>query len=93
MVLKGFKLSEDDELPDEQDPGQSAYPDNKCPDIAMLERMSRHCHAENVEYAEYEEYVFLRSLDPWAYFCPGKNMQNMQNILFNMHILFILHMC
>ena len=25
------------ELPDEQDPGQSAYEDNECPGIAMLE--------------------------------------------------------
>jgi hypothetical protein len=36
MVLKGFELSDDDELPDKQDPGQSVYADNKCPDIAML---------------------------------------------------------
>jgi hypothetical protein len=36
-VLKGFELSDDDELPDEEDPGQSAYADNECPDIAMLE--------------------------------------------------------
>ena len=35
--MKGFELSDDDELPDEQDPGQSAYEDNECPDIAMLE--------------------------------------------------------
>jgi hypothetical protein len=35
--LKGFELSDDDELPEEQDPGQSAYEDNECPDIAMLE--------------------------------------------------------
>jgi hypothetical protein len=37
MVLKGFELSDDDELPDEQDPGQSAYEDNEYSDIAMLE--------------------------------------------------------
>jgi hypothetical protein len=42
MVLKGFELSDDDELPhdSEQDPGQSA--DNECPDspdIAMLEQV------------------------------------------------------
>ena len=37
MALKGFELSDDDELPDEQDPGQSANKDNECPDIAMLE--------------------------------------------------------
>jgi hypothetical protein len=37
MVFKVFELSDDDELPDEQDPGQSADEDNECPDIAMLE--------------------------------------------------------
>jgi hypothetical protein len=37
MILKGFELSDDDELPDEKDPGQSAHADNECPDIAMLE--------------------------------------------------------
>ncbi len=37
MVLKGFELSDDNELPDEQDQGQSAYADNQSPDIAMLE--------------------------------------------------------
>jgi hypothetical protein len=37
MVLKGFELSDDNEMPDGQDPGQSAYKDNECPDIAMLE--------------------------------------------------------
>jgi hypothetical protein len=35
--LKGFELSDDDELPDEQDPDQSAYADNECRDITMLE--------------------------------------------------------
>jgi hypothetical protein len=30
MVLTGFELSDDEELPDEQDPGQSAYEDNEC---------------------------------------------------------------
>ncbi len=34
MVLKGFQPSNDDELLDEQDPGQSAYEDNEYPDIA-----------------------------------------------------------
>jgi hypothetical protein len=37
MFLKGFELSDDDELPHEQDPGQSANADNECPDMAMLE--------------------------------------------------------
>ncbi len=37
MVLTGFELLDDEELQDEQDPGQSAYEDNECPDIAMLE--------------------------------------------------------
>ncbi len=37
MALKGFELSDDDELPDEKDPGQPAYADNECSDIAMLE--------------------------------------------------------
>ena len=37
MVLTGFELSDDEELQDEQDPGQSAYEDNECPGIAMLE--------------------------------------------------------
>ncbi len=37
MVLKGYELSDNHELLDEQEPGQSAYADNECPDIAMLE--------------------------------------------------------
>jgi hypothetical protein len=46
MVLKGFERSDDEELPDEQDPGQSPYEDNEYPDIAMLEAVQPHVPAQ-----------------------------------------------
>jgi hypothetical protein len=62
MVLKGFELSDDDELPDEQDAGQSAYADNECPDIAMLEPVQPQVPAQPAEMPAFDFYQCIRRL-------------------------------
>jgi hypothetical protein len=65
MVLKGFELSDDDELPDEQDPGQSAYSDNECPDspdIAMVEPVQPQVPAQPAVMPAFDFHQCIRRL-------------------------------
>jgi hypothetical protein len=67
--LKGFKLSDDDELQIEEDQEQSPCPDNECPDICMMKL----AHPQVMPVAPFDFHQFICRL--------GQNSQTMFKVL------------